>query len=205
MTTSQDEKALLRAIFENPDDDAVRLIYADCIQELGRDAEAERIRDAVAHPNRSTTLYLTVYKKHNPIRWDVYDVTDMMATIEHCMAYARRGFIDEIRIKHDDFMDNFERIFAQFPIRVVRITDRDPYMGGWFCNLSISRGQDFGIDAEIHKAIFQALPMKRNLHPSFEYYEREFDCHEILSQACVALGRHSMGLPMIPSHRRSRQ
>lgn len=39
-----DREALLRAVVANPDDDTPRLIYADCLDELGGDANAARAR-----------------------------------------------------------------------------------------------------------------------------------------------------------------
>ena len=39
-----DREALVRAIIENPDDDAPRLVYADWLDEQGRDEQAEWIR-----------------------------------------------------------------------------------------------------------------------------------------------------------------
>ncbi len=43
-TASSDEQALLRAIADNPAEDSVRLVYADCVQERGDDERAELIR-----------------------------------------------------------------------------------------------------------------------------------------------------------------
>jgi uncharacterized protein (TIGR02996 family) len=200
MTTTQDKKALLRAIFENPDDDAPRLIYADVIQELGCDAEAERIRNAVANPQMTKISFLPLFKQAN-FRLDRHEHPDMSAAFSTCMAYSCRGFIDEVVIRHDDFMVNFERIFLCHPIRTIKIADRSPYMNGWFVEGTNDPRYGWGIQTEIHKAIFQALPMKSNAHPCFEHYGSPDKCHAALSDACVALGRHSNSLPMMPSYR----
>lgn len=200
MTTTQDEKALLRAIFENPDDDAPRLIYADAIQELGRDADAESIREAVSNPRQSTPMYLPLYKNPSYRIFERDAVVDMRSSIQYCKAYARRGFLDEVDINHDDFMKNFERIFSQFPIRHVRITDRMPFMSCWYSE-TYRVPYDLMHVPHIHKAIFDSLPMKSNKHPDCEHYDASMNAYEILSQACVALGRHSASLPMMPNYR----
>jgi uncharacterized protein (TIGR02996 family) len=44
MTRTLDQTVLLNAIIANPDDDALRLVYADCLQENGDAARAEFIR-----------------------------------------------------------------------------------------------------------------------------------------------------------------
>lgn len=53
--TDPDETALFRAIVRNPDDDTARLVYADWLQENGRDEEGEFVRTqcqfASAHPD----------------------------------------------------------------------------------------------------------------------------------------------------------
>jgi uncharacterized protein (TIGR02996 family) len=48
MQAMPDDGAFLRAIIENPDDDAPRLIYADWLEEQGRPDRAEFIRVQVA-------------------------------------------------------------------------------------------------------------------------------------------------------------
>lgn len=46
MTTTE-ESAFLAAILTEPEDDTVRLVYADWLQEHGDDARAASIRDSV--------------------------------------------------------------------------------------------------------------------------------------------------------------
>ncbi len=199
MTTTQDEKALLRAIFENPDDDAPRLIYADCIQELGRDAEAERIRDAVANPDRTSQVIIPLPSSRKRRLSELWESpSNQMFNVIN--GYFNRGFLDAITVDHDDFMNNFEVLFKNYPIRKVRIIDRRPYQNAWFCDRQIP----LDVHPEIHEAIFDHLPLKKNRHPSFEYYGPEFDLYDILSQGCVALARYSVMLPMMPNYRRKR-
>ena len=46
-----DREALFRAILDNPDDDTLRLIYADALEEEGNDRRAEFIRSQVQLAN----------------------------------------------------------------------------------------------------------------------------------------------------------
>lgn len=48
--TNDDEAAFLKAIRATPDDDTVRLVYADWLQEHDQEARAEYIRQEVANP-----------------------------------------------------------------------------------------------------------------------------------------------------------
>src|SRR5262249_45444097 len=133
------EDAFLQAIREEPDDDAVRLIFADWLEERG-DPRGEFIRLQCAlagmaeEDERRPALNDRpgkLLRQHRPRRVGSLSsrVTDYV---------FRRGFVEEITVSAAAFLTHGRELFDHHPIRTVRvfflsvvtITDftRSPYL-----------------------------------------------------------------------------
>lgn len=121
-----EREALLRAIYENPDDDTPRLVFADWLQENGDEARAEFIRVQVELPrhtphtipwhkcNARARKLLAVYEDQwrgevpNDISWHYPEF--------------RRGFLERLVISDfAAFEQQATRIFAATPLRELLI------------------------------------------------------------------------------------
>src|SRR3954468_1123186 len=89
-----DGTALLRAILESPADDAPRLVYADWLDELGRDRNAARIRDQVAVPVEEVDRFT----KGMGLATHVSDRIPAWARFGGGSALLCRGFISTVQI-----------------------------------------------------------------------------------------------------------
>jgi uncharacterized protein (TIGR02996 family) len=116
------EDAFLQAILEEPDDDAVRLIFADWLEERG-DSRGEFIRVQCAlagmpdEDQRRRALEDRAEKllgQHQP-RW-VGSLSSRVA------GYVfRRGFIEEVTVSAAAFITHGRELFRHHPIRTVRL------------------------------------------------------------------------------------
>ena len=112
-------EAFLRAIFDAPDDDTPRAVYADWLMEHGNAARGEFIREQLAFPGseREEALRLaheTTWRAELPalpgVRWGDF----------------RRGFVEAIEVDNvAAFLKNARGIFAVAPIRSVWILRAD--------------------------------------------------------------------------------
>jgi uncharacterized protein (TIGR02996 family) len=142
------EKAFLQAIFENPDDDAPRLIYADWLDENGQPDRAEfirlqcelekvpaghlpppvldrrgRTRDTIRSTSRNKLIKraASLLKKHGK-QW----AGPLRRTVR---GYEyRRGFIEAIEIATQQFIDNGEKLFQLAPIRHAWLINADDHL-----------------------------------------------------------------------------
>jgi uncharacterized protein (TIGR02996 family) len=96
------ELGFLQNIIENPQDDAVRLIYADWLEENGKDTRANHIREGVLNPARR-------------IEDQVYG---------HSWVW-HRGFICKIRCGIQWWMTNGPMVAHWHPLETVVIRDTD--------------------------------------------------------------------------------
>jgi uncharacterized protein (TIGR02996 family) len=121
----QDE-AFLRAIIENPDDDGLRLMYADWLEEHG-DPRGEFIRVQVAlagmpehYPRRGEleARERALLKEHRvewlgPLR-DLAEDRQFQPGARFC-----RGFVEELTVKATVFLEEAEHLFRLAPVRRV--------------------------------------------------------------------------------------
>src|SRR5947209_4054416 len=118
------EEAFLRAVLENPDDDAPRLIFADWLEERG-DPRGPFIRLQCA---------LERLGPADPARADLEDEARVLLD-KHEEEWAaplrgvasewrfRRGFVEEVALPADVFVGRGEAVLRSFPVRKVRISD----------------------------------------------------------------------------------
>ncbi|MDY3560908.1 TIGR02996 domain-containing protein [Gemmata sp. JC673] len=123
-----DESAFLRLICEQPDDDTVRLVYADWLEEHGQTARAAYIRGEVelantppgtdADERRRAVLFARraeLLKAHGA-QW-----------LESFIPFARkesfaRGFVQTVEVPANLFLQHAERWFALTPLTRVKFT-----------------------------------------------------------------------------------
>src|SRR5262245_38221102 len=95
--------ALFRAVCEHPEDDGVRLVYADWLTEHGDEARAQLMRAQVRlalldedEPERdSQEEQVDALLRENQLRWQAE--LPQLAGIDWSPATFRRGFVDEVR------------------------------------------------------------------------------------------------------------
>ena len=181
------EPDLLRAILIDPYDDTPRLIYADWLEEMGRDWRANEIRGAITRQDPSELV----------ADWQIH----------------HRGFIDQLKMTINDFMRYGPEWFKIEPITGIMIKDKRPgrstctgphgeRVGCWRWWAELETSPDI-LDLSLAS---NALPVKifselKNQLGHLSYptdamlYRTEADAMEALSQACVAYGRKLAGLP----------
>jgi uncharacterized protein (TIGR02996 family) len=120
------EAAFLRAICKDPDDDAVRLIFADWLDEHGEPERAEFIRVQIEQARlpewdrrrlecerRSRELWIHAYRRlpelpTTPLSWD--------------LSSFRRGFVEGIQLMGvASFLQHAKKVFAIGPVRHLRL------------------------------------------------------------------------------------
>jgi len=118
------DQGLLQTIFEQPDDDTPRLVYADWLDDQGEAERAEFIRvqcelarlpeddDRLPRLEQRATELLEKYKK----KWLGKLPADK--GIEYSF---RRGFVDEARLRWKLFLEHGEKIFQLAPIRQLEL------------------------------------------------------------------------------------
>jgi uncharacterized protein (TIGR02996 family) len=114
-----EQQALLRTIFDNPDDDAPRLVYADWLEERGDPDHTVR-----AHLIRQQIALRPADPDHSPASQQ-NDPQGLLAVAEErCTpqwlrsgrAVWDRGFIQEVRCNTAAWVDHANEILAEHPI-----------------------------------------------------------------------------------------
>lgn len=118
-----DGSALLRAILEDPDDDAPRLIYADWLDENGDPARAAFIRAQIKlarlpqddpHRDRLVQTERTLWKL-NRDAWKAW--VPKWARVDR----FHRGFLEDIRCDAEDFIAHSDEIRSRTPLIGARL------------------------------------------------------------------------------------
>jgi uncharacterized protein (TIGR02996 family) len=121
------QRALLAAIRANPDDDLVRLVYADWVEEQGDGAMAELIRCHVERervelnsPQYDRLLsHSALLLAMNRDRW----TAELRERFGVSSVEFVRGLPEEVTLTLLSFVAHSESLFATFPIRHVLFTD----------------------------------------------------------------------------------
>jgi uncharacterized protein (TIGR02996 family) len=109
--------ALFRAILDNPDDDAVRLIYADCLEDEGETARAEFIRVQIALTEATVTRRAELHAREQELR-SAHE-QEWAAPLRRLVSHweFHRGFIDEVRVEARAFTDRVNELFRHTPLQ----------------------------------------------------------------------------------------
>lgn len=205
--------AFIRRICENPAEDAVRLVFADWLQENGEGERAEFIRDQIEWRAGSRDLDLL---NDNWERWfpdcTRHDEKGFRRLQNYAGALAvpllngntvlfSRGFVSAVWFSRTrSYLHHAEGgYWRQQPVTSVRLIDRTPSnnFGGrtrfkWYW-----AGDSAGLQAEGYAIPFDVYvrlaPGER--HNGWATAEI---AAEALSAACVAYGREQAGLPPLP-------
>jgi uncharacterized protein (TIGR02996 family) len=120
------DDSLLRAIIEDPDDDAPRLVYADWLDEHGESARAAFIRAQVklarlpvGDPGRPALVQIerTLWRAHRD-EWTAW-VPEWAEANEF-----GRGFLEEIRCDAATFFAQADEVRLKAPLQAVRLDGR---------------------------------------------------------------------------------
>ena len=155
-TLSPERAALVRAVCQAPEDDTVRLAFADWLEENGEEERAEFVRAMIAHPDlRRYCLSPVKVNQHSSRRCRKCDVCcamdalranfdewtpDISCTVEiYGHAWSRgyyrgdapvfrfvRGFVESVTCSQADFLAHVAPLFASHPIERVTLSDREP-------------------------------------------------------------------------------
>jgi uncharacterized protein (TIGR02996 family) len=134
------ERGLLDAVLRDPDDDGARLVYADYLEENGRDEHAEFVRVQVELANWRWTKAHTICH-HEPrcrqcCRCDrcllLYRESELLqaaeAEAERLVPHwpyewtFRRGFVEIVVLTAADWLAHADAITAAHPVRKARLT-----------------------------------------------------------------------------------
>jgi uncharacterized protein (TIGR02996 family) len=121
------QRALFAAIRANPDDDLVRLVYADWVEEQGDGAMAELIRCHVERervelnsPQYDRLLsHSALLLAMNRDRW----TAELRERFGVSSVEFVRGMPEEVMLTLPSFVAHSESLFATFPIRHMRFMD----------------------------------------------------------------------------------
>jgi uncharacterized protein (TIGR02996 family) len=111
--------ALHRAILDRPEDDALRLIYADWLEEHGDAERAEFIRTQVelALPGQDSPRRRALARRARELLEDHQDLwTARLRTFLHDWQFCR-GFVERVELTGGDLEHNAAELFAAAPVR----------------------------------------------------------------------------------------
>jgi uncharacterized protein (TIGR02996 family) len=210
-----DATALVRAVLESPADDAPRLVFADYLEEQGDPVRAEFIRlqiagaqepcvDSGIHPGdrcddpncrgcrqfRDRAAELLRSPGFGEGIWGGWDAPVAGVWFE-------RGFVEEVSVVAERFVETAGRLFALHPIRAVRLSGRMPRLSSTAAVWIREQPRSSGIaQALVPTPVFELL----EAHPVMGkgLLLRGYPTHEVanraLSEACVRFGRREAGL-----------
>lgn len=151
-----EREAFLRAIIDDPTDDGVRLVFADWLDEQGENDRAEliRVQIAIAQARIGCTCGRCVpHGQHNngpcaasQVRVKVgslvipamhreawlLDRLCFPLVVAGLTCVNRRGFVDEIRCTHNQWLTHGTAIVREHPVTRVVLTDREPFLSDGF-------------------------------------------------------------------------
>lgn len=125
LSSMPDEQAFLDTIFEYPDEDGPRLVYADWLEESGRTERAEFIRIQMELPHvlpRSRERAALARRekqllsKHRSEWFSEFDGWTLNRTY-----FIRRGFVDAVETRAEMFLEGMQEHFRRSPIREVKL------------------------------------------------------------------------------------
>lgn len=217
-----DEEAFLAAILADPEDDTVRLVFADWLDENGHHARAGFIR---ATGRQRLGAFLNVWQGYSQqleratgLRCRghgqkagapyLHFISPDDGTIGDVFLRFRRGFVDSVECRAGAWIAHAGDVCAAHPVRAVTLTDLEPYPAGrevpdsiptWFRKRAVGGGvgnADFAAEsASVPDPIFAHLTTADD----FAEYSRQEYALNALSFACVGYGRELAGLPPLPN------
>ncbi len=120
-----DETALLKAICDDPDDDGVRLVYADWLVERGAPgdddrAEFIRVQCALANPGTPASTRKSLLEREEHLLEQHREAWEKpLRELGAEEITFQRGFPQGVTIESASFLRNAEALFARAPIRAL--------------------------------------------------------------------------------------
>jgi uncharacterized protein (TIGR02996 family) len=175
MTHAEEAAALLRAVLDHPGDDAVRLVYADWLDEQG-DPYAGVIREGLRPPRRKES-YLGVV---------LFGYREQFSIPEGMTVTFNRGFIEEVKCPLGAWLEHGPAIIRKHPVTALALTDREPLHSvadGWWHWLPESANwlPAGGADGSLPDAVFDWLitaPGSRE--PDYAAFDTQEDAYAAL-------------------------
>jgi uncharacterized protein (TIGR02996 family) len=198
-----DGPGLLRAVLGRPEDDALRLVYADWLDETGREEDAKLAAYIRADIASETAPKCSRFWDNMGCDCVVCEAAGWSQDLGRdgryelhgfpgVQAIDRRGFAAEIRCPTADFLIHAAALFAAHPVVRVTLTDREPvdlgYGWGWHRG-DPAAAPDY-IPDELWHENGGELDDTRWVRANPE------DCRRALNLRCVAYGRTLAGLPL---------
>jgi uncharacterized protein (TIGR02996 family) len=121
-----DQTALLRAICENPDDDTVRLAYADWLEEHDDPTRADFIRTQIEFHRTSPGDPLYRYVLWRNLAFEKRYTAELRAELPVWpgvdFGNHIRGFVEDLHVDHyRTLREHAREVFGTFPIRSLRV------------------------------------------------------------------------------------
>ena len=123
---------LFRAVLDNPEDDAPRLIYADWLDEHGRPERAEfiRVQCAMTRVPPGTARWRPLFDRAQRLEREGRVAWTGPVQDRALEARLRRGFVDGVRLTIDQFKRSAEELVRLEPIRVWAFSEVALLIGG---------------------------------------------------------------------------
>lgn len=203
MSTERD--AFIASIVRQPDEDHSRLVFADWLDETGREgdaARAEMIRwqiesrvDFRREGGRWRNKASRGVRMPPESFWQT--LNGFLSEPLSSVFVVSRGFISEIHLPCAAFIaDDFAKeLFRAQPIERVVLTDKEPMLNGW----EEHQGGSVQMSWRLPRAIMRVIgnPHMNSLgpHRTRKSFPTDDAARRALSRACVAWGRAQAGLP----------
>ena len=121
-----DRDALLRAICENPDDDVLRLAYADFLEEDGDPARADFVRTQVEYAQTPPGSPVYPFVLWRNLQFERQYTTALRAELPRWpgvdFGHHVRGFVEDLHVNdYRTLKAHAREVFGTFPIRSLRV------------------------------------------------------------------------------------
>lgn len=200
------------AIKENPDDDAIRLVYSDWLKDHGEDVRGEFIRQQVMGKKLSYACQRYIDKLYwigedRNLIWIIKhietgylwsggnDFQAVITTVGAVSFHWLRGFISLAMMPYKLFEEHGKSIAANHPLETVSLSSHQPWCAfnhrwGWSCHPDDDSWRNKQHDSSwvLSKELFAFLPPTSNGLPKSAYrrwYRSENEANQHLSDACV--------------------
>jgi uncharacterized protein (TIGR02996 family) len=120
-----DEQAFLTAIAASPDDNALRLVLSDWLEENGHTERAEliRVQIALADPPEDLAEYRALRAREAALlAWHEKKVIGPLKKLGVRGWRVRRGLVDWVLMSVRRFVEHGEQVLARVPVQLVKLT-----------------------------------------------------------------------------------
>lgn len=195
-----EREQLLRAVLEQPDEDTVRLAFADWLDENGEPVRAALIRkmipsmpDLFAFSKWLSGIDRVQVARHAWLigeqwAWD-FDCNRCLGSSRRPLAWVSRGFVYCVELPTTPlFLEHAEALFRSHPITEVRLTDREPEAWpSYYCWHHTDDTHYLRHADELPMCLWRLMDATTHV--------TDDGAQQLLSRACVAYGRELAGLP----------